>query len=302
MMAIGFGKKGLLIDYKWYWICCITAIWTFTSAMVAFIGKKMSDMKNYFIGNGVSLILTANIIASYPSDIKSIIRLIASVKDDQKKIIISIVVITAIVILFMFTYFINGCEKQIKIVYSNKTGGGEGTIPIKLCTGGVVPVIFASSIMAFPVTIASLIGKENIPFIKLINTACWFDPKSPIYSFGAFIYLLLIIMYSYFYTNITFNASEVAHSIQKSDGIIPGIRSGQNTVAYLKRQMKSLIFIGAICMSIIAMVPIFISAHYGLSRLSFLGTSVIITVSVITDTKNQVLSQRRSKKYIAKAV
>lgn len=202
----------------------------------------------------------------------------------------------------MFTYFINGCEKQIKIVYSNKTGGGEGTIPIKLCTGGVVPVIFASSIMAFPVTIASLIGKENISFIKLINTACWFDPKSPIYSFGAFIYLLLIIMYSYFYTNITFNASEVAHSIQKSDGIIPGIRSGQNTVAYLKRQMKSLIFIGAICMSIIAMVPIFISAHYGLSRLSFLGTSVIITVSVITDTKNQVLSQRRSKKYIAKAV
>ena len=202
----------------------------------------------------------------------------------------------------MFTYFINGCEKQIKIVYSNKTGGGEGTIPIKLCTGGVVPVIFASSIMAFPVTIASLIGKENIPFIKLINTACWFDPKGPIYSFGAFIYLLLIILYSYFYTNITFNASEVAHSIQKSDGIIPGIRSGQNTVAYLKRQMKSLIFIGAICMSIIAMVPIFISAHYGLSRLSFLGTSVIITVSVITDTKNQVLSQRRSKKYIAKAV
>lgn len=220
LMAIGFGKKGLLIDYKWYWICCITAIWTFTSAMVAFVGKKMSDMKNYFIGNGVSLILTANIIASYPSDIKSIIRLIASVKDDQKKIIISIVVITAIVILFMFTYFINGCEKQIKIVYSNKTGGGEGTIPIKLCTGGVVPVIFASSIMAFPVTIASLIGKENIPFIKLINTACWFDPKSPIYSFGAFIYLLLIILYSYFYTNITFNASEVAHSIQKSDGII----------------------------------------------------------------------------------
>ena len=198
LMAIGFGKKGLLIDYKWYWICCITAIWTFTSTMVAFIGKKMSDMKNYFIGNGVSLILTANIIASYPSDIKSIIRLIASVKDDQKKIIISIVVITAIVILFMFTYFINGCEKQIKIVYSNKTGGGEGTIPIKLCTGGVVPVIFASSIMAFPVTIASLIGKENIPFIKLINTACWFDPKSPIYSFGAFIYLLLIILYSYF--------------------------------------------------------------------------------------------------------
>lgn len=302
LMAIGFGKKGLLIDYKWYWICCITAIWTFTSAMVAFIGKKMSDMKNYFIGNGVSLILTANIIASYPSDIKSIIRLIASVKDDQKKIIISIVVITAIVILFMFTYFINGCEKQIKIVYSNKTGGGEGTIPIKLCTGGVVPVIFASSIMAFPVTIASLIGKENIPFIKLINTACWFDPKSPIYSFGAFIYLLLIILYSYFYTNITFNASEVAHSIQKSDGIIPGIRSGQNTVAYLKRQMKSLIFIGAICMSIIAMVPIFISAHYGLSRLSFLGTSVIITVSVIIDTKNQVLSQRRSKKYIARTV
>ena len=100
----------------------------------------------------------------------------------------------------------------------------------------------------------------------------------------------------------TFNASEVAHSIQKSDGIIPGIRSGQNTVAYLKRQMKSLIFIGAICMSIIAMVPIFISAHYGLSRLSFLGTSVIITVSVITDTKNQVLSQRRSKKYIARTV
>ena len=109
-------------------------------------------------------------------------------------------------------------------------------------------------------------------------------------------------MYSYFYTNITFNASEVAHSIQKSDGIIPGIRSGQNTVAYLKRQMKSLIFIGAICMSIIAMVPIFISAHYGLSRLSFLGTSVIITVSVITDTKNQVFSQRRSKKYIARTV
>ena len=274
---------------------------------LVWIGDRIS-MKG--IGNGISIIIFAGIVSNMPTQFAQIYSILVGgtsngeVFNGVLQFVLYCLIYLAIVV---FVVIMETAVRKIPIQYTNSISnrGGKSDVtflPFKINSASVIPVIFASSIMAFPVTIASLIGKENIPFIKLINTACWFDPKSPIYSFGAFIYLLLIVLYSYFYTNITFNATEVAHSIQKSDGIIPGIRSGQNTVAYLKGQMKSLIFIGAICMSIIAMVPIFISAHYGLSRLSFLGTSVIITVSVITDTKNQVLSQRRSKKYIAKAV
>ena len=301
LMAIGFGKKGLLIDYKWYWICCITAIWTFTSAMVAFIGKKMSDMKNYFIGNGVSLILTANIIASYPSDIKSIIRLIASVKDDQKKIIISIVVITAIVILFMFTYFINGCEKQIKIVYSNKTGGGEGTIPIKLCTGGVVPVIFASSLMSFPTVIAQLTGKGNgtgigSEILRGLSSNNWCNPSQLQYSWGLVLYIVLCVFFAYFYTSITFNPLEVADNIKKQGGFIPGIRPGKPTSDYLTNILNYIIFIGAVGLIIVCVIPFIFNGVFG-ANVSFGGTSIIIIVGVILETVKQIESQLLVRNY-----
>lgn len=295
-MAIGFGQRGLLLDYKWYWIVCVMSIWTLTSALTSLIGKTMGDKKSLFVGNGVSLILASNIIASYPKDIRSVMAIL-SYRGAKNQIWTGILLFTGVILLFIFTVYINGCEKQIKVVYSTKSGGGEGIIPIKLCTGGVVPVIFASSIISFPVMIAGFLGKSDLKWIRILDTGSWFQAGEPIYTLGVLLYLGLILAYSYFYTSITFNPTEVAHNIQKSGGTVPGIRAGTPTAVYLKKQMKYVIAVGAACMSVIAVAPIIASSRLGVSNVAFLGTSVIIIVSVVLDTKTQIQSQKRGNKY-----
>ena len=156
----------------------------------------------------------------------------------------------------------------------------------------------ASSLISFPILIAQIAGAKQNAVLKLLNSGYWFNTSKPWYTFGALIYLVLIFAFSYFYTEITMNPEEIANNIKKSGGNIAGIRAGSSTAEYLRKQMKYLIAIGSFCLCIIAIIPFIVSGLTGLSRLSFFGTSIIITVSVILETKKLILSKTQENYYM----
>ena len=155
-----------------------------------------------------------------------------------------------------------------------------------------------SSLISFPILIAQIAGAKQNAVLKLLNSGYWFNTSKPWYTFGALIYLVLIFAFSYFYTEITMNPEEIANNIKKSGGNIAGIRAGSSTAEYLRKQMKYLIAIGSFCLCIIAIIPFIVSGLTGLSRLSFFGTSIIITVSVILETKKLILSKTQENYYM----
>ena len=279
-MAIGFGRKGLLTKYKWYYVLLITVIWTIMTTLTSIIGKIISVK---LVGNGISLILVSNILSSYPSDSANIYEVLMKGKKTYIAGLHLFFLLILITALFIFTVWLQDTEKKIPVTYSGKLQGkstfkgvSTNTIPIKLCPGGVVPIIFASSLISFPILIAQIAGAKQNAVLKLLNSGYWFNTSKPWYTFGALIYLVLIFAFSYFYTEITMNPEEIANNIKKSGGNIAGIRAGSSTAEYLRKQMKYLIAIGSFCLCIIAIIPFIVSGLTGLSRLSFFGTSIII--------------------------
>lgn len=293
--AIGFGKQGLLISYKWYWILCVTVIWTLMAILLMLAGDYIE--KNGF-GNGISLILLCNILTSYPSDVMSVYERFLHGYAFNKVITHTTIIALVGIFLFTFTTFIQLVEKRIPVKYSAKLGSiglERSFFPIKLCPGTVVPVIFASSIMSFPALIASFMGKSYW-IVDMLNSTKWFDLQNPSYSIGVLIYIALIFVFSYFYTEMILNPLEIANNFKKSGGAFPNVRPGQETVDYLTKEMKKTIAIGAAALSIIALVPCIISGIFGLSKLSFAGTSIIIIVGVIVETAERFLAEKNMKK------
>ena len=176
-------------------------------------------------------------------------------------------------------------------------GGQSSHIPLKVNTAGVIPVIFASSIMQFPIVIASFIGKgtDNV-ILKGMNQSNWCNPEQIQHTWGLLVYIVLTIFFAYFYTSITFNPLEIANNMKKNGGFIPGIRPGKPTVEYLTKILNHIIFIGACGLVIIQIVPIFFNGVFGAS-VSFGGTSIIIIASVILETIKQIESQMLVRNY-----
>lgn len=180
-------------------------------------------------------------------------------------------------------------------------GGQSSSIPLKVNTAGVIPIIFASSIMSFPVLIASFMGKGNgtgigSQILKTLTSSNWFKPSEPVYSLGVVIYIVLVIFFAYFYTSITFNPMEVADNIKKQGGFIPGIRPGKPTQEYLEKILSYIIFIGAAGLVIIAIIPFFFSGVFG-ANVSFGGTSLIIVAGVVLETLKQIESRMLVRNY-----
>ena len=181
--------------------------------------------------------------------------------------------------------------------------GAQGShIPLKVNTAGVIPVIFASSIMQFPMIISNLfsIDLEPTGFIQKaiisLNQTTWFDADHPKRTLGLLIYIGLLIFFAYFYTAITFNPLEVANNMKKQGGFIPGIRPGKPTSEYLTQMLNYIIFIGACGLIIIAVIPIIASGVFS-ANVSFGGTSLIIVVGVILETIKQIESQMLVRHY-----
>ena len=167
------------------------------------------------------------------------------------------VIVAVIIAVVVFVIFLQDAERRIPVQYSKKiqgrkqVGGQSSHIPLKVNTGGVIPVIFAQSLMQTPVIIASLLGKGNgsgvgSKILKGLSQSNWCNPKEPIYSIGLVVYIALIIAFAYFYTSITFNPLEIANNMKKQGGFIPGIRPGKPTSDYLTKILNYIVFIGCL--------------------------------------------------------
>ena len=227
-------------------------------------------------------------------------------KTIPKAILAGVIIAAIIVALVVFVVILQSAERRIPVQYSNKiqgrrqVGGNSSVIPMRVNTAGVIPVIFAQSLLQTPVMIVELLGKQPGgvwgKILSGMSQSNWFKPSNWIYTIGALVYVLLIIGFAYFYTEITFNPLEIAENLKRSGGFIPGIRPGKPTSDYLTAILKNIIFIGAIGLAIVALFPIVFNGLVG-ANVSFGGTSIIIVVGVVVETLKQVESQMMVRNY-----
>lgn len=304
-MAIGFGRSGYLTSYNFLTVLTVVATLTAGSAVLMWIGERITEKG---IGNGISIVLTINIISRIPDDLKTLYdQFIASTDNVGRKCLSALIILAIIVFMVIFVVILQDAERRIPVQYSKKIqgrkqiGGQSTNIPLKVNTAGVIPVIFAQSLMQFPVVIATLLGKGNgdgigSKILHGLSEQYWCDPDQPIYSIGLVVYIVLVIAFAYFYTSITFNPLEIANNMKKQGGFIPGIRPGKPTSDYLTSILNYIVLIGAVGLVIVAFVPIFFNGVFG-ADVSFGGTSIIIIVGVVIETLKQVESQMRVRYY-----
>lgn len=302
-MSIGFGRQGLLIDYNVLNILTAIATLTAGSAFLMWIGERITENG---IGNGISIVLVINILSRLPQDIGNLFNQFVVGKPFATAAVAAVIILAVIVLMVVLVIILNGGIRKIPVQYAKKVqgrkmvGGQTSNIPLKVNTSGVIPIIFASSIMQFPIIIASFIGTPGsgvwAEILKGLNSDNWCNYKEPVYSIGLLVYILLVIFFAYFYTSITFNPLMVADNMKKQGGFIPGIRPGKPTSDYLQKVLGYIIFIGAIGLIIIAVVPFVFNGVFGAS-VSFGGTSLIIIVSVILETMKQIESKMLVRNY-----
>ena len=305
-MAIGFGKQGLLYEDAqnvWGYMTVIAAM-TAGSALLMWIGERITEKG---VGNGISIVLLINIVSSLPQDVMMLYERFMAGKSVAVATVAAIIVLAVVVATVVFVLVLKGAERRIPVQYSKKMqgrrmiGGQSSHIPLKVNTAGVIPVIFASSIMSMPVMIAQFFNVDYSTFggkiLMALSSANWFRPEMPVYSVGLLIYIVLVVLFAYFYTSITFNPLEVANNMKKSGGFIPGVRPGKPTSDFLNNILNYIVFIGATGLVIVCIVPIIASGLFNVGSLSFGGTSLIIIAGVILETIKAVDSMMLVRNY-----
>ena len=305
-MAVGFGGQGLLSEFNAISVIIAVVTMTAGSALLMWIGERITENG---VGNGIYIVLLFNIISSLPSDASTLYTRFMSGKSVAVSAVAAIIIVAIVIAIVVFVVVLQDGERRIPVQYSKKmqgrkmVGGQSSNIPLKVNTAGVIPVIFASSIMSFPVVIAQFFGSrinyDSIGghILLMLNSSNWFKPERPVYSIGMLVYIALIIVFAYFYTSITFNPLEVANNMKKAGGFIPGIRPGKPTSDYLNSILNYVVFIGACGLTIVCIIPIMVSGLFNVSRLSFGGTSLIIIVSVVLETIKAIESQMLVRYY-----
>ncbi len=303
-LAIGFANQGALgTDYTTFTIVTMIIALTAGAVLVMWLGERITESG---IGNGISIILLVNIVSGMPGDFTSLYNQFMKGKQIGPALIAGCVIVGVVLAVVVFVIVLSDAERHIPVQYSKKmqgrklVGGQQSKIPLKVNTAGVIPIIFASSIMQFPIMLQNVLKYENNGFIGKVltslNSSTWFDASHPKRSIGLLIYIVLVVLFAYFYTSITFNPLEISNNMKKQGGFIPGIRPGKPTVDYLNKILKYIIFIGAAGLTIVAVVPFFFNGVFGAS-VSFGGTSIIIVVGVILETIKQIQSQLLVQNY-----
>jgi preprotein translocase subunit SecY len=256
--------------------------------LTMWLGELISQ---HGLGNGISLIITASILSQAPLAIRTLLES-GEVLTMVILGLIALVVIAAIV-------FVNEGQRRIPITYAKRqvgrrmTQGGTTYLPLKVNMAGVIPIIFASSLLIFPVVLAQFAGGDQESILGRL--AQFFSPGNAPYLI---LYALLILMFTYFYTAVQFNPVEHADNLKKSGGYIPGIRPGQPTAVYLNNVLTRITLFGAVFLATVAVLPYMITPALGLPNSIFLGgTSMLIVVGVSLDTVRQLESQLMMRNY-----
>lgn len=302
-MAVAFGNNGLLENFNALNVITVIAALTAGSAFLMWVGERITENG---VGNGISIVLVINIISRIPQDIAQLFDQFVFGKAIAVGAVAALIILAIILAMVIMVIILNDGTRKIPVQYAKKVqgrkmvGGQTSSIPLKVNTAGVIPIIFASSLMQLPVVICSFFGYQGTGIwghiLKGLNSSYWCKPSEPVYSIGLVVYIVLVIFFAYFYTSITFNPLEIADNMKKQGGFIPGIRPGKPTSDYLTRILNYIIFIGAAGLTVICVIPYFFNGIFGAS-VSFGGTSLIIIVSVVLETMKQVESQMLVRNY-----
>ena len=311
-MAVGFGRQGLLVEYNFVNVVIVVLTLTAGSAFLMWAGERITEKG---IGNGISVILLINILSSIPRDFVNLYNMFMKENISKGKwymaVLAAVIILAIILFVVVFVIYLQDGQRKIAVQYSQKVqgrktvGGQSSHIPLKVNTAGVIPVIFASSLMQFPILICTFLGKTEgkgfgYRILDGLNSNNWFNadklPGSLVDSWGLIVYIVLTIAFAYFYTSITFNPLEIANNMKKNGGFIPGIRPGKPTSDYLAKILKYIIFIGAVGLVIVQVIPFFFNGWFG-AAVSFGGTSLIIIIGVVLETLQQIESQMLVRNY-----
>ncbi|MGN0377516.1 MAG: preprotein translocase subunit SecY [Suilimivivens sp.] len=302
-MSVTFGRSGLLENFNALNVITVIAALTAGSAFLMWIGERITENG---VGNGISIVLVINIISRIPQDIAQLFEQFVFGKPIATAVLAAVIIFAIIIGMVVLVIILNDGVRKIPVQYAKKmqgrrmVGGQTSSIPLKVNTAGVIPIIFASSLMQLPIIICSFVGYSGTGVwahvLKGLNSSNWCNPKDPVYSIGLVVYVVLVVFFAYFYTSITFNPLEIAENMKKSGGFIPGIRPGKPTSDYLTKILSYIIFIGAVGLTIVCVIPYVFNGVFNAS-VSFGGTSLIIIVSVVLETMKQIESQMLVRNY-----
>ena len=280
---------------------------TFTAgtAFVVWLGERITEKG---LGNGVSMIIFAGIVSRIPSAVVTVFNTYVYVggQFNVNGAILALVLLAVVIAAIVLVVYFTNAERRIAVQYAKRVvgrkmyGGQNTNIPIKVAAGGVMPIIFASSIMAFPATIVRLLNGGSVPAEGFGGTILnCLSPTGSVWTTVVYgvLYFLLIIFFTYFYSSIQFNPIEMANNIKKSGGYIPGIRPGKSTSDFIAKITSRLNLIGSLFLGIIAVLPIVIGAVLNNQSLQIGGTSLLIMVGVALETVKQMESQMVMRHY-----
>lgn len=265
---------------------------TLTTGAVAvmWLGEIMSD---HGIGNGISLLIFAGIVVRIP---EAVVRTFSLVRLGEMNVLVLLLAIAVMLAVVAGCVMLQEGQRRLPVQYAkrmvgNKMYGGQSSfIPLRVNTAGVIPIIFASSVLLFPYTVAGLFPQHN--FARAVQQAM--SPNSPIYMV---LYVVMIVFFSYFYTAVVFKPEDISNNMKKNGGFILGIRPGKPTTDYIEKVMGRITLGGAVALAVIAVIPTLMTGIMGINTFYFGGTAVIIVVGVALDTVHQIEGQLLMRHY-----
>ena len=288
-MTAWLGSEGIFSGGFFSALLVVTTL-TAGSIAVMWMGEELSD---HGIGNGISLLIFAGIVARIP---EAVMQSWSMVRVGQLNLLALLVGLILMVVVVAGCIMLQEGQRRLPVQYAkrvvgNKVYGGQSTfIPLRVNQSGVIPIIFASSILIFPYTVANFFSESSVGrFLKAL-----FEPNSLFYIIC---YVALIIFFAYFYTAVVFNPTDIANNMKKYGGFILGIRPGQPTADYITKVMERITLGGAVFLAIIALVPNFMSSIMKIRSFYFGGTAVLIVVGVALDTVHQIEAQPLMRHY-----
>ncbi|MEI6400440.1 MAG: preprotein translocase subunit SecY [bacterium] len=295
----GFGfllllkKQGIIVELSTFGFALNLAVIVAGSVLLMWIGELLSE---FGIGNGVSLLIFAGIVAQLPTHIA---QAIYSFDISQLPVFLLFAALGALIIAFVV--FVNDAERQIPVTYArqvhgNRVIGGTSTyIPVRLNQAGVMPIIFALSILLFPQLIANVFANSTHSVLaSLAHAMSWFVTSAWAYPL---VYFIFVVLFTYFYTAVTFDPEQMSQNLQKSGAFIPGIRPGEATMKYLSYIIVRLTLFGALFLGLIAVIPLVLKSATGITSLTVGGTSLLIAVSVVIDLVKRIEAQLSLREY-----